>query len=350
MAYSGSLRIKNYIKFIRLNFPTKGYYYNNAALTSQAVFTCGDANAQACYNDSKILACKNNYFWYKNSGGAQSCVQRCTGVFPRYLLYKGSPSSASSASTNSNTGFCNADCHDSTTGQITCPSSSTDLIPAGYGSGLTCNGSNYSIYSFFCIQTDLKFGGSVTATDPNTGALLYSQKFNSPTIEINISPALTLYHFEVWYLPDLIWQGSTTGSKYYVLWTNSVRVKKDNKGLSYINDYKVYLGDTVSAVIPGGSSKIEYKYNEWQKVGYSVVANSANAGNFDINYYYINSSSNDYISSNIASGTSLTKIAFCTNNCLSYFSDGYWSSGAYKLLKVWDATSFSIDLYKGLDK
>lgn len=331
-----------------MNLPDKSRFFNDKALISDTGITCSDTNAQVCFNTEKILACKNNYFWNLANPDNQSCSKKCTAGFPRYLLYKGSPSIATDASLNKNTGYCNGDCDSVTDGKIKCPDNTLDLIPSLYSSSLTCNGTNYSLFSFFCIQTDKKYAAQTT--EPNTGALLYSQKFNSPTIEITISPTLTFYHFEVWFLPDLIWQGSASPSKYYVLYTNSVRIKKDSKAAATTNDYKVYLGDTATAVIPGGSSVISYSYNQWNKITYSVVANASNAANFDIKYYYKNDASTDYISSNISSGTSLTKIVFCTNICTSYFSDGNWSSGAYKLLKVWDATNFSLDLYRSLDK
>jgi len=343
--YSNSLRIGTNKNFSRIIFPSTRNYFSNKALSKTTSYTCSDTNADVCFNDNKILSCKNNYFWNLANTDDQSCSTKCTAGIPNYLLQKSNSSTANSASTNSNTGYCTGDCDASTSGKIQC--STLDLTPNVYSSGLTCNGTNYSIFSFFCIQTDLKYAGN--ANEPPTGALLYSQKFNSPTIVINVNPTLTLYHFEMWFLPDSIFTWNYGGTKYYVLYTNSIRIKKDTNASNTINDYKVYLGAGASAIIPGGSSTIQMKYNQWNKITYSVVANASNSNNFDVKFYYINSSSTDYIFANNSSGTSLSQIVFCTNSCTSYFTDGSWFSGAYKLLKVWDATNFSLDLYRSLD-
>lgn len=346
ISYSGSLRPLDLKKFIRLNIPTISNVPISADLKSIYNIVCSDTNAQYCSTASKILACNNDYFWNVDASDNQSCAQTCSSSFPTYL-YQATNSLASLTTQNTNTGYCTSSCSASN-GAITCPTG--NLTSNSYGSSLACNSSSsYTKFSIFCIPNTTT--NPITSLSPNSGSLLYSQGFNSPTIEINLSSTLTEYHIEVWFMPDLVFlpKNNATG-KYYVFWTNSIRIKKDSKlfsGAVVTNDYKVYNGSTATAIIPTNSKLIEMKNGQWTKISYSVVKNGSN---WDVNYYYKNDSDAGYKQTGISSNPSLTKIAFCTNNCGSYYSDGGWYSGAYKLLRVWDSTFFPLDTYRQTER
>ncbi len=346
LAYTGSLRPLDLKNFFRLTIPTISNVFISPDLKSQFNLVCTDVNAQYCSKADKILSCKNNYFWNRASPDNQSCAKTCTSSFPTYL-YQKSGSLANLATENTNSGYCIGSCHASTAGVITCPS--IDLTTNLYGSSMTCNGSTYTKFSIFCLQNNTT--NPVTSANRLTGSLLYSQAFNSPTIEINLASTLTEYHIEFWYNPDIVFLPKITSSaKYYIFWTNSIRIKKDTKNFLtanvVTNDYYVYNGSS-GAIIPTNSMEINMKHGQWIKVSYSVVKNGSN---WDINYDYQNSSNAGYKVTNVTPNPSLNKIAFCTTTCSSYYSDESWYSAAYKFLKVWDATLLPLSVYRNTDR
>jgi len=341
-----SLRPTTLNGFLKISLPDVGKKFTTN-LATQGTITCTDTNAVNCFDDNKILACKNNYFWNFITN-TYSCAQNCGGnAYPRYLyLNTQNGSQSNKASDGTNTGYCNGSCDSSTAGKIRCPSNSGQLNESVYNS-LSCNGDAYTSFSFFCLKNDYTYMSINNETQ--TGSIFYSQGFNSDTIEITV-PALTEYHFEMWFMPDLIFLNKiTSGSKFYVLWTNSISIKKDSKNSvssPTTNDYKVYKAG--NAVIPTNSQNIEMKNGQWFKISYSVVKNVAN-NKWDLYFYYKNSNDNGYKSTGLTD-VALNKIAFCTNTCNNYFTDGVWYSGAYKLLKVWDATFLSRDVYYQMDQ
>lgn len=344
--YSGSLRPKDLKGFHRLNIPTIGNTFISPDFKSQYNLVCTDSNAQYCFKSNKILACKNDYFWNLGVSDAQTCSKQCTSSYPTYL-YQKTNSLANLSAENTNSGYCIGSCDASTDGKITCPT--VNLTTNLYGSTLTCNGVNYTKFSIFCL--DRTTVNPVTTTGPYTGSLLYSQAFNSPTININLTNALTEYHVEFWFNPDIVFLPKITVSgKYYIFWTNSIRIKKDSKNYKQTvttNDYHIYNGATTAHIIPTNSMTINIKHGQWIKISYSVVKNGAN---WDVNYHYQNSSNAGYKATGLTSNPSLSQITFCTNACSSYFGDGAWYSGAYKFLKVWDANMISLDLYRNNDR
>lgn len=337
--------------FLRLVLPSLGKKFTVTSLKTEANLTCGDTNAVNCFNDSKIIACKNNFFWSIATDGTQSCAATCTNSWPRYLYTKTNASfQVNKASENTNTGYCNGDCHASTGGKITCPTGITQWSDSNY-TGLACNGATYTKFSFFCLQNDLTYMS--VANEPLAGAIFYSQGFNSKTIEIGVTN-LTEYHFEVWFLPDLIFLPkivtAIASPKFYVLWTDSIRIKKDTKAFSsspVTTDYKIYNGSTAGSILPTNSQNIEMKNGQWFKIQYSVIKNGSN---WELYFYSKNSSDTGYKKTDFAASPSLSKIAFCTNDCSNYFSDGVWYSGAYKLLKVWDASLMPKNIYLEMDR
>jgi len=344
--YSGSLRPTNLMGFHRLNIPTIGSTFISPDFKSQYNLVCTDSNAQYCFTKDKILACKNDYFWNLGESDDQTCSKQCTSSYPTYL-YQKTNSLANSSTENTNSGYCIGSCHESTEGKITCPT--VDLTTDNYGSNLTCNGDNYTKFSIFCLYKTTV--NPVTSTGPYTGSLLYSQAFNSPTININLQNALTEYHVEFWFNPDIVFLNKiTVNGKYYIFWTNSIRIKKDSKdytGNVTTNDYQIYNGAATESIIPTNLKKIDIKHGQWIKISYSVVKN---ASNWDVNYYYQNNSDAGYSATGLTNNPSLSQIIFCTNNCSRYFTDGGWYSGAYKFLKVWDANMISLDLYRNCDR
>lgn len=347
--YSTTLTPRTSIGFLKVYLPPLGRTFNDLALKTDAVITCSESNAVNCFNTNKIIGCNNNFFWVTNAG-AQSCSATCANAYPRYLYTKTSTGfQVNKASENSNTGYCTGECHASTPGKIKCPTEA-QFSDSSYTS-LTCNGTNYSRFSFFCLQNDYTYMG--IANEPNAGSLFYSQGFNSRTIEIGAG-SLTEYHFEMWFLPDLIflpkYSTNNAGDKFYVLWTDSIRIKKDTKNFSStpaFNDYKVYNGNDATAIVPTNSQVVEMNHGQWFKISYSVIKNGSN---WDFYLYYKNSSDIGYKKTGLTSSPSLSKIAFCTNNCNNFFTDGLWYSGAYKLLKVWDATLMPRDIYLEMDR
>lgn len=140
--------------------------------------------------------------------------------------------------------------------------------------------------------------------------------------------------------------------KYYAWYTNSLRIKKDSITEANTNDYNVYLGDVVAKKLPvntGVDNKIDLKYNQWHKITYSVIDNANDNTKSDLFFYYKNEGNGGYASAALSEDTSLAKIVFCTTACTLYFTDGVWSSGAYKLLKVWNAKEISVDLFRSFD-
>lgn len=348
IAYAGSLRPLDLKNFFRLNLPTVSNSFISPDFKSQFNFVCTDTNAQYCSTSAKILSCKNDYFWNLTAPDVHSCAKTCTSSFPTYL-YQKTNSLANLTTQNTNSGYCLGTCHASTNGMINCPTG--DLVTNSYGSSLACNGTNYTKFSIFCLQTDLT--NPVTNAAPFTGSLLYSQAFNSPTIEINLANTLTEYHVEFWFNPDIVFLPKIlTATKYYIFWTNTIRIKKDSK--QYLtatpivtNDYKVYNGSTAAEIIPTNSKTINMKNGQWIKVSYSVVKNGAN---WDVQYYFQNSSDAGFKAAGLTINPPLSKIAFCTTTCTSYFNDGSWYSGAYKFLRVWDATLLPLNVYRNTDR
>ena len=346
ITYSGSLRPIDLKNFFRLNLPTVSNSFISPDFKSQFNFVCTDTNAQYCSKSDKILSCKNDYFWNLVAPDTQSCAKTCTSSFPNYL-YQKTNSLANLTTENTNSGYCIGSCHATTDGMITCPTG--NLTTNSYGSSLACNGTSYSKFSIFCLQTDLN--NPVTNVNPVTGSLLFSQAFNSPTIEINLANTLTEYHVEFWFNPDIVFLPKITSlTKYYIFWTNTIRIKKDTKSFSgtvTTDDYNIYNGSDTTAIIPTNSKKINMKHGQWIKVSYSVVKNGAN---WDVNYYYQNDGDAGYKKTALNINPPLSKIAFCTNSCTAYYSDGGWYSGAYKFLRVWDANLMPVSVYRNTDR
>lgn len=346
IAYTGSLRPANLKNFFRLSIPTISNSFISPDLKSQFNFVCADSEAEYCTQKDKILSCNNDYFWNLSALDIHSCSKQCTTNFPTYL-YQQANSLANLTTENTNSGYCIGHCDSTTNGMITCPTG--DLNISNYGSSLACTGPNYSRFSVFCLQ---KFTmNPITNFTPYTGSLLYSQAFNSPKIEINLSTALTEYHVEFWFNPDIVFlpKISVTG-KYYIFWTNSISIKKDSKNYSgavITDDYNVYNGASATAIIPTNAKKIDMKNGQWIKISYSVIRNGSN---WDIFYYYKNDSDAGYTMTGLSINPTLSKIAFCTNNCASYFNDGGWYSGAYKFLKVWDAALTPVKFFRDMDR
>lgn len=341
ISYSGSLRPSNLNGFIRLNIPNIGYVNMSPDLRLQSIQNC-DSNAQYCISNTKILACKNDYFWNVDSSDNQSCSQTCTSGFPTYL-YQPNNSLANSSTQNTNSGYCIGSCS-SSKGDIACPT--VNLTPDNYGTNLQCNDTpNYTKFSIFCLEKNVS---NPVNSSSNSGSLFYSQGFNSPTIEINLQSTLSEYHVEFWFVPDLnyLYKNQATG-KYYIFWTNSISIKKDTKLVKVsdlsTNDYKIYNGSDSNSIIPSNLKKIEMKNGQWIKISYSVIKNNSN---WDINYYYKNDNDDGYKKKGLSTNPSLNKIVFCTNNCKEYFIDGAWYSGIYKYLKVWDANLIDFDTYR----
>lgn len=348
ITYSGSLRPQDLKDFFRLNVPTISHSLLSPDLKSQFNLVCDDTNSQYCFKKDKILACKNDYFLNLNASDADSCSTTCASAYPTYL-YQKTNSTINTSSQNTNSGYCLGSCHASDDGTIACPTG--NLTAANYGS-LTCNGSNYTRFSTFCLLNNV----TNPITDSVTGSLLYSQAFNSPKIEIDLTAnPLTEYHVEFWFNPDIVFLHKIpNATNYYIFWTNSIRIKKDTTnyttGNVTTNDYNVYNGDNSTAIIPTNSQEIDYKHAQWTKISYSVVKNEYNASNWDVLYYYRNSDNAGYKSFNNTDNPSLSKIIFCTNNCSSYYDDGSWYSGAYKFLKIWNATLLPLDIYRQTER
>ena len=344
--YTGSLRPLDLKNFFRLTIPTISNYFISPDFKSQFNSVCTDANAIYCSKNDKILACKNDYFWNLVAPDTQSCAQTCTSSFPNYL-YQKTNSLANLTTQNTNSGYCIGSCHASTNGMITCPTG--NLTTNSYGSSLACNGINYTKFSLFCLQNNIN--NPVTSASPLTGSLFFSQAFNTPTIEINLASPLTEYHVEFWFNPDIVFLPKITATgKYYIFWTNTIRIKKDS--INYSNtvttdDYNVYNGSDTTVIIPTNAKKIDMKHGQWIKVSYSVVKNGAN---WDIYYYFKNDGDAGYKKTALNINPSLSKIAFCTNGCTAYYNDGGWYSGAYKFLKVWDASLLSVTNYRNTDR
>lgn len=356
-----SLRNRHSLKgFNRLQLPDLHKKWNDKIFSTDTNMTCDTSTGtQYCFLDSKILHCKNNYF-HREESGTHYCQQTCGNTInkmPRYLYMK-STNTANSASTNTNTGYCNVDCHPSTNGILTCPSGNLD--PDKYGTNLACNGATYTRFSFFCLANDVKYGG--ISTEPKAGALFYSKAFNNPTIEINVS-SLTEYHLEVWYYPDKIYAKKinvTPTSGFIVFLTNSLLVLKGNLGYTdsaitsstNADNYSLHLKNddgTSTKMIPTDASFLTFSNFQWYKIQFSVIKNGSN---WEIHWYYKNSSNAIYKKTGLTTSPSLSKITFCTQSCNNYYnsSNFAWYGGAYKLLRVWNTDFFDKTLYYELDK
>ena len=284
--YSGSLRPKDLKGFHRLIIPTIGNAFISPDFKSQYNLVCTDSNAQYCFKSDKILACKNDYFWNLGNSDAQTCSKECASGYPTYL-YQKTNTLKNLSSQNTNSGYCLGSCHASTAGTITCPTG--DLTTDKYGSSLACNGDSYTKFSIFCINKTTV--NPITSTGPYTGSLLYSQAFNSPTINISLPNALTEYHVEFWFNPDIVFLPKITATgKFYIFWTNSIRIKKDSKNYKdtvTTDDYSIYNSSVTTKIIPTNSMTIDIKHGQWIKISYSVVKNNSN---WDVNYHYKNNS------------------------------------------------------------
>jgi len=341
---TNNLTINNKVKFIALKgftkiiLPPNGKTFNSKLFDDADTkdYTCSDSNAKNCFNDDKILSCKNDFFW-DNTSPNPSCTKKCLNGMPSYLLRMSDPKIINDSSKNTNTGFCSGFCSSDETTGFKCSTLNLENS-AKFISSLTCSLNNYTVYSFFCIQKDLTYAKDTT--QPPTGALLYSYKFNSPTIEIKISPLLTIYHLEIWHLPDKIFDISTTFKICFA--TDSIQIQ---------NFSTTYFIKLIKQSLPFNANSFKLKFNQWNKISYSVITNASNSSNRDFMFHHMRST--DYNVLNSTENLDLSSIGFCTRNCDTWYNSGpslTWSSGAYKLLKVWDATNFSLDSYLSLNR
>ena len=187
----------------------------------------------------------------------------------------------------------------------------------------TCK-TNFTKSFFFCIPN----------ADLEKGALHYGSMFSPPQILIPISPILTNYHIEIWYLPDPRFISYSASTNWFFFETNAFNCKKKSQSTSTVNDYGCYYGNTQIG------TDVTMKFLNWHRLAFSVNGTGTNY-NFSFHFKYNSNTASKTVSANL----SLSSIQFCTFSC----SNKLWASGFYKWLKVYDGTFVTTSLFKAKD-
>lgn len=289
--------------YMKLNLLALNTFFDKPNLLTTANLTCTSPR-KTCFKNDLAITCENNNFLLAD----KSCAATCdANTNPTYI---------SGMTGSQNSGFCSSSCGTSNT----CVHDFNN-----YNTNFTC-AANFTKLYLFCYAN----------ADELKGAIHFSQYFNSPNFSYTVSPALTNYHFEIWFYPDRRFIPNSTDTNLLVLLTSAFTIKK--AALTTENDYQLYnsSGSTLG-------SAFTLNFLNWYRLAFSVKQNGSD---YDWDFYY-NKYSSSYLTQTTSASLSLSSITFCTS-CTP--STNKWFSGFYRWLRIWKGDFITKDTFKEMDK
>lgn len=289
--------------YMKLNILALNTFFDKQNLLTTANLTCA-APKKTCFKNDLAITCNNNNFLKADKTCAATCDANTNPIY------------ISGLTSAQNSGFCSSPCGTSNT----CIYDFNN-----FNSNFSCQ-ANFTKLYLFCYAT----------TDELKGAIHYSQYFKSPNFSYAVSPALTDYHFEVWFYPDRRFIPNSTDTNLLVLLTSGIMVKKAT--LTSESDYQLYdsAGNTLGSVFT-------LKFLNWYRLAFSV---KQNASNYDWSFYN-NKYSAAYLNQSTSSSLSLSSITFCTS-CTP--NTNKWFSGFYRWMRIWKGDFITNATFKEMDK
>lgn len=289
----------NFVRLLTLNEHNKAYEdlsYNKTIDLSY------NSNQYYVFDNNKAFTCANSKFLniedYSCNTDCPSKMTMNPGIYLHSFF---------------NNGICNKDCSSS----FECKYLNSDLI--NLKNTFKCKSDIYTNAYYNCYDK---------SNDENY-ALFYSSKYTNANIIFNFSkPLLSSYLMEFWFFMDLSSQYTSymTSDNYnYVFYSNCCYIYQE-----YASDILIF-----GSKDPDNNKGIDnFNKYTWNKL--SVSVNQDNKGvqtielyaNFSINSINLGSSNFNQ---------DLHSLLFChldPNNCNGFNLN--WSSGYYKLLKIWD--------------
>jgi hypothetical protein len=269
--------------------------------------TCNGGGMAYCFNDSKAFACQ--------SGSVLdvtlfTCAANCpTG----YMIGRGGSR------------YCSRDL-----------SAQTAIYTITSNTVFTCV-AGYTKYFDMCIQdVETAAAGLYNYSSPR-GGLYLSYLYNFPAIEMTLSSINAAWDFQSYYL-EFWWMMETnslitfTGTKNYFFYANSIRL--------YHNDaFTTFTMEDCNGNNLGNFTT-SLNLNNWNKFSYKVIVNGAA---YDIALAVNNNFSTPALTATGISNCALNKITFCHNDSACSVNIN-WSAGYYRNLRVWDATTYSVNI------
>ena len=287
---------------------TKNLYYSTYDLVTTASLTCTSGNNQLiCFDNNKAMTCEPSY-WLDLTSTPYSCNSNCPSTYTSY------------AGVSTTKGMCNYAC----TGG-TCPNSQSQLESMS-PTTFTCASSSYTNVYYNCVNTSI--------TD--TYSLYYNSYFSPANIYLQNPPLPSLYSYiiEIWYFPDNTMPKAqylfgNTANKYYVFYSNTVRIYRNSSG-----NYFFETSFNVSGALQIDTNANWSNY-EWTRFIFNVqYTGSSYSVQLFINGIITTPVSPVYTDTN---NQSLSYILFCNVDPSSCNGQTiYWGSGWYKNLRVWN--------------
>ena len=279
----------------------------------EPISTCvlNEVNAKlGCTDDKFPLTCDSNYYMNVDSiTKTNTCESGCN--FNMYRLPGG------------NNAMCSTKCPENSI----CPNKGNNEL-VDLQNQFNCM-KGFSRINYKCLNDN----------EDQHSAFYFGKCYNQPNVVMNLDSCSyynNVYYFEFWVMIDFsnfktcltTKTFSTTGSKYYLLYTVPHRIYLSSDG-SYYYEYK----EGTNLQTSGGFSLNKY---EWNKI--IIFANEDKVS------LYLNYDKTPLINNFLPSTTSIipvSKILFCNDNtgCDGFAAGDEWLSAYYKEFRIWDKTT-----------
>ena len=281
----------------------------------EPISTCvlNEVNAKlGCTDDKFPLTCDNNYYMNVDSiTKTNTCESGCN--FNMYRLPGG------------NNAMCSTKCPENSI----CPNKGNNELVDLQNQFNCMNG--FSRINYKCLNDN----------EDQHSAFYFGKCYNQPNVVMNLDAECqysnnNMYYFEFWVMIDFsnfktcltTKTFSTTGSKYYLLYTVPHRIYLSSDG-SYYYEYK----EENNLQKSGGFSLNKYEWNR--------IIIFANENKVTIYLNYDETPLINEFSPSTSSIIPVSKILFCNDNtdCDGFAVGDEWLSAYYKEFRIWDKTT-----------